>query len=238
MALRRSRRLQGLAPEEPRLEQVCFICQRELDIGSLARCQRTSCCQVFMHKSCHRQMVTTLPTCGNCRRANDAYQREVVLETDEEMESDEENPFEIGTIPPLRNGPVVAELVQYRRDRRYLHTHYFHSTFWPACPFEADPSIWLSYYYKLELFTRLFPDNPLYVHGRVMLPVTDTSPMRLAVYRMFMYNTPFSVFDITRRFAFRLLFIRDGTANTLRVDNLCLMPYSGGPPLYPDLTYC
>ena len=238
MALRRSRRLQGLAPEEPILEQVCFICQRELDIGSLVRCQRTSCCQVFMHKSCHRLMVTTLPTCGNCRCANDAYQREVVLETDEEMESDEEDPFEIGTIPPLRNGPVVAELIQYRRDRRYLHTHYFNSVFWPACPFEADPSIWLSYYNKLELFTRLFPDNPLYVHGRVMLPVTDTSPMRYAVYRMFMYNTPFSLFDITRRFAFRLLFVRDGTTNTLRVDNLCLMPYSGGPPLYPDLRYC
>ena len=80
MALRRSRRLQGLAPEEPRLEQVCFICQRELDIGSLTGCQRTSCCSVFMHKSCHRQMVTTLPTCGNCRRENDVYQREVVLE--------------------------------------------------------------------------------------------------------------------------------------------------------------
>ena len=183
-------------------------------------------------------MVTTLPTCGNCRRENDAYQREVVLETDEEIESDEDDPFEIGTIPPLRNGPVVAELVQYRRERRYLHTHYFQSVFWPECPFEADPSIWLGYYYKLELFTRLFPDNPLYVHGRVMLPVTDTSPMRHAVYRMFMYNTPFSVFDITRRYAFRLLFIRNVTANTLRVDNLCLMPYSGGAPLYPDLTYC
>ena len=71
MALRRSRRLQGLAPEQPRLEQVCFICQRELDIGSLTRCQRTSCCQVFMHRSCHRQMVTTLPTCGNCRRGKE-----------------------------------------------------------------------------------------------------------------------------------------------------------------------
>ena len=71
-----------------------------------------------------------------------------------------------------------------------------------------------------------------------MLPVTDTSAMRHAVYRMFMYNTPFSVFDITRRFACRLLFIRNGTVNTLRVDNLCLMPYSGGPPLYPDLLYC
>ena len=154
------------------------------------------------------------------------------------MESDEENPFEIVTTPPLRNAQVVGELIEYRRERRYLNTHYRRSVFWPEVPFEADPVIWLTYYYKLELFTRLFPDNPLYVHGRVMLPVTAMSAMRQAVYRMFMYNTPFLVFDITRRFTFRLLFIRNVTTNTLRVDHLCLMPYNGGPPLYPDLLYC
>ena len=154
-------------------------------------------------------MVSMLPTCGNCRRENAEYQREIVLETDEELESDEENPFDIpiGTAPPLRNAQVVGELVEYRRERRYLNTHYRRSVFWPEVPFEADPVIWLTYYYKLELFTRLFPDNPLFVHGRVLLPVTATSAMRHAVYRMFMYNTPFSVFDITRRFAFRLLFV-------------------------------
>ena len=85
MALRRSRRLRSLAPEE--LEQVCFICQKGIDIGSLSRCQRTSCCRVFMHSVCHRQMVSRLPTCGNCRGRNDEFQREVVLETDEEVET-------------------------------------------------------------------------------------------------------------------------------------------------------
>ena len=182
-------------------------------------------------------MVTTLPTCGNCRRENAEYQREIVLETDEEMESDEENPFEItiGMAPLVRNTHVVMELIEYRRERRYIHTHDRRSVFWPEIPFEVDSSIWLNYYYKLELFTRLFPDNPLYVHGRVMLPTSATSAMRHAVYRIFMYNTPFTVFDITSRFAFRLLFIRNVTTNTLRVDNLCLMPYSGGSPLYPDL---
>ena len=224
----------------PQLEQVCFICQREIDINSLTRCRRTSCCGMFMHKSCHHQMVTMLPTCGICRRENDEYQREIVLETDKEMDSDEENPFEmpIGTAPPVRNTHVVMELIEYRHERRYLNTHYRSSLFWPEIPFEADPSIWPNYYYKLELFTRLFPDNPLFVHGRVMLPISPTSEMRRAVYRMFMHNTPFNVFDITRCFALRLLFIGDESANTLRVENLCLMPYSGGPPLYPDLLYC
>ena len=155
------------------------------------------------------------------------------------MESDEENPSEItiGMAPPARITQVAMELIEYRCERRYLHTHYRLSVFWPEVSFEADPSIWLNYYYKLELFTRLFPDNPLYVHGRVMLSASATSAMRHAVYRMFMYNTPFTVFDITSRFAFRLFFIRNVTTNTLRVDNLCLMPYSGGLPLFPDLLY-
>ena len=71
-------------------------------------------------------MVTMLPTCGNCRRENDEYQREIVLETDEEVESDGKNPFEmpIGTAPPLRNAQVVRELIEYRRKRRCLNTHY------------------------------------------------------------------------------------------------------------------
>ena len=181
-------------------------------------------------------MVTTLPTCGNCRRNNAEYQRETVLETDEEMEPDEENPFEItiGMAPPARNTLVVMKLIEYRLKRRYIHTHYRRSHFWPEIPYEADPSIWLNY----ELFTRLFPSNPLYVHGRVMLPTSATSAMRHAVYRMFMYNTPFTVFEITNPFAFRLLFIRNLTTNTLRVDNLWFMPHSGCPPLYPDLLFC
>ena len=240
VTMRCSRRLAGLAPEEPLLQQVCFICQRELDIGSLTRCQRTSCCRVFMHKSCHHRMVTTLFRCGNCRHENAEYQREVVLETDEEVESEEEDDVfdSIAGTRPATDGQVVAELCAYRMERRYLHTRYPNSTFWPEVPFEADPSIWLGYYYKMELFIRLFVNEPLYIHGRVLLPVTATPAMRHAVYRMFMYNTPFSVFDLTRCFKFRLLFVRDGLTDTLRVENLCLMPYNGGPPLYPDLQFC
>ena len=120
MALRRSRRLRGLAPEESQLEQVCFICQRGIDIGSLSRCQRTSCCGVFMHSVCHRQMVSRLPTCGNCRGRNDEFQREVVLETDEEveeMESDDD-PFSMGEgMPSLSPTRVSRELTEYRRDQ-------------------------------------------------------------------------------------------------------------------------
>ena len=237
MALRRSRRLRGLAPEETELQQVCFICQRSIDINTLTRCQRTSCCGVFMHKSCHHQMVSRLPTCGNCRHENEAGQREIVLETDEEVESDED-PFSMGegTIPTSTH--VERELIEYRRDMRYLNTHYPGSLFWQEIPYVIDPGVWLDYYHKLELFTRLFAEQPLYVHGIVRMPCEATCWMRWSVYRMFMFNTPFSVFDVTRSFRFRFLFFRDTTDRSLRISHLSLLPFSGGPPLYPDSLFC
>ena len=104
-------------------------------------------------------------------------------------------------------------------------------------PYEADPGIWLDYYYKLELFVRLFSGQPLYVHGRVVMPCEATESRRRPVYRMFMYNTPFSLFDATISFRFRLLFIQNRDTRKLRIDQVCLMPYSGGPPLYPDFSF-
>ena len=237
MALRRSRRLRGLTPEETELQQVCFICQRSIDINTLTRCQRTSCCKVFMHKSCHHQMVTRLRTCGNCRRENEAGQREIVLETDEEMdEESDEDPFSMGegTI----HTEVVRELNEYRRDRRYLLTHRPGSVFWQEMPFAMDPGVWLSYYYKLELFTRLFAEQPLYVHGIVRMPCEATYWMRRFVYMMFIFNTPFSVLGDARDFKFRFLFFRDTTDMSIRINHLSLLPFGGGPPLYQDSLFC
>ena len=107
---RRSRRLRGLAPEEPTLEQVCFICQGVILIDNLTRCQRTSCCGVLMHCRCHRGMVTRLRTCGSCRYVNNEFVEEIVLEKDEELEPDDD-PFEIGT---TFNARVIQELSEYR----------------------------------------------------------------------------------------------------------------------------
>ena len=97
-----------------------------------------------------------------------------------------------------------------------------------------DAGIWLDYYHKLEAFMRLFPRYHLYVHGRVSLPVGSTVAMKRAIYRLFVFNTPFTVFNVTRGFHFRLLFVRDDISNTVRVDHLSLLPHSGGPRLYQD----
>ena len=88
----RSQRLFSLEPEERGLQS--FICQRDIEIDTLPRGQRTSCCGVFMHRLCHQEMVTRVRTCGNCLHKNAEFEGEVVLEMDEEMEEDEDNPFD------------------------------------------------------------------------------------------------------------------------------------------------
>ena len=89
MALRRSRRLRGLAPEEQAIDQVYFICQLRIHVNHLSRCVSTPCCSVFMHRSCFDSMLERLPTCGNCCRPNvDHVPCGVTLETDEELDVD------------------------------------------------------------------------------------------------------------------------------------------------------
>ena len=233
MEPRRSRRLRGLLPEEQIVDQVCFICQLGIDINSLTRCKPTPCCGVLLHRQCQQEMVTRVQTCGNCRHVHATGEEEIILETDEELEDD---PFEMpeGTILTNRINVanVARELNDYRNDTRYLYTHFNGSVFWNIVPYEVDPGIWLDYYRQLELFTRLFPRMGLFIHRRVTLPREATREVRNAVYKMFLYNTPFSVFDMTKGFRFSLLFVRDASSRSLQVDPLCVLPFPGGPSLY------
>ena len=67
-------------------------------------------------------MVTRVRTCGNCHCDNAEF-KGVVLETDEEMQEEQEeaNPFDVspGTIS-ISNAVVVRELREYR-DRYCCH---------------------------------------------------------------------------------------------------------------------
>ena len=67
----------------------CVLFVRDIHVDSLASCQRTPCCGVFMHRRCYQEMERRVLTCGNCRRVIDDIQPEVVLETDEELEEDD-----------------------------------------------------------------------------------------------------------------------------------------------------
>ena len=66
MALRQSRRIQHLAPEDDGLG-VCLICQDDFQIGELQRLRRTECCRTLFHLHCFREMVERTSSCAACR---------------------------------------------------------------------------------------------------------------------------------------------------------------------------
>jgi len=204
-AMRRSRRLQGLAPEEQAIDQVCFICQLHIHVNHLGRCVSTPCCNGFMHRSCYNNMMERLPMCGNCHSPNVGHVPDggdVILETDEELDMDDLEEEGIAA----RIAGVHNRLNEYRRESRHLNTHYEGSFLWRTVPYGIHTSTWSLYNDLLQNFVDLFPNQPMYVHGMVELPMEPTRVVRVAVYRLFFYNTPYDVFDVLATFRFRLFF--------------------------------
>jgi len=233
---RRSRRLRGQIPEETLLQQVCFICQRDIHIDSLAMCQRTPCCGVFTHRRCYQEMERRVLTCGNCRRVIDDIQPEVVLETDEEMGEDDDDAATF-VLPSGSNRAFVRferELERYRSESRPNHCHHEGSYLWYELPYDLDPDIWRLYYVRLRNFVILFPDRDLYIHGIVQLPVEPTREVRAILYRLFIYNTPFALYDLIRIQRFRLFFRRVEGLRSIVIQFVHLLPYPGGPSTYPE----
>jgi len=69
--------------------------------------------------------------------------------------------------------------------------------------------------------------SPLYIHGTVFLPayVTSFDHIRMEVYRMFYFNTPYTVFNFTSRIRFRLLFVSSSAfGDQIRIERLFVTP--------------
>jgi len=67
----------------------------------------------------------------------------------------------------------------------------------------------------------------MYIHGTVFFPLNVISydHIRMEVYRMFYFNTPFLVFEFTSRIRFRLLFISSSTfGDQRRFERLFVTP--------------
>lgn len=67
MASRRSLRLRSMKSEIEAFQDKCFICQRDIDIGTIMSCRSKSCCRKFVHKSCLESSETHTLKCGPCR---------------------------------------------------------------------------------------------------------------------------------------------------------------------------
>ena len=182
----------------------------------------------------HNNMVERLPTCGNCRNPNVDHVPEgddtVILETDEELDMDELE--EEGIVTRIRR--MHNRITEYRRESRHLNTYYEGSLLWRTLPYGIDTSTWSLYNDLLWSFVDLFPNQPMYVHGMVELPVEPTRSVRITVYRLFFYNTPYEVFDVFATFRLRLFFSLRSERTDVEIQHLELLPHSGGPSVYPN----
>jgi len=180
-------------------------------------------------------MERRVRTCGNCRRVINEDEPEIVLETDEEIEEDDDDidPF---VLPSGANGLVRVdqELEQYRSEDRPGSSHREGSYLWRELPYDLDPDIWQRYYTYLRNFVTLFPNRDLYVHGCVHLPVEPTREIRAILYRLFIYNTPYTVYNLIRIQRFRFFFRRMEGQRDIVIQHLCLLPFPGGPSLYNE----
>ena len=118
-------------------------------------------------------MVEHLPTCGNCRSPNVGHVPDgggAILETDEELDVDDDEEESEGIA--ARIARVHNRLNEYRRESRHLNTHYERSFLWRTLPYGIDT--WSLYNDLLRNFVDLFPNQPMYVHGMVELPMEPT----------------------------------------------------------------
>ena len=182
-----------------------------------------------MHRSCYDNMVSRLPTCGNRRSPNVGHGPDVRLDTDEELDVDGDDGEEDEGIAALR-----YRITEYRRESRHLDTHYEGSFLWNVLPHAIDTATWSLYYMLLWNFVDIFSGRIMYIHGAVELPIEPTREVRVAVYRLFFYNTPYEAFDVLPSIRYRLFFARRSNRTDAEIRRLTLLPYPGGPALYPN----
>lgn len=135
---------------------------------------------------------------------------------------------------------ISYELDEFRRNQRPQITHEPGSLFWNNFPFLFNPNPFYNYYSELETFVHLYPDEPLYVHGLIIIPVPVTRHIRHIIYNRFCFNTPDSILLLVRssRIRFKFLFFYQESRNDIEISNLTVLTHSGGPAFYnEDLDY-
>ena len=74
----------------------------------------------------------------------------------------------------------------------------------------------------------------MYVHARVNIPVHDSPSIRFVIYSLFIYNTPYAMFNMINGISFRILFNYQPGRYGIGFNHLELLPSGGGPSLYSD----
>ena len=113
MASRQSLRLLGMGPELQPFQDKCFICQLDLDIQSIKRCQVMPCCGKFLHKRYFRKARETSFQFGHCRivsedqDSNSTESIENQPRANETLDDSDDNA--VWTTPPKLRGPTLIK---------------------------------------------------------------------------------------------------------------------------------
>ena len=98
-------------------------------------------------------------------------------------------------------------LLTFRDESRPFQTHHsLTPRTWSILPARLSAIVWMQYYQEVECFVRDHGIRRVYIHGTVIVPFRTTLSIELreAVYSMFFFNTPNSLWASLR---FRLFFM-------------------------------
>ena len=107
---------------------------------------------------------------------------------------------------------IRGYIQEYRDEGHPFETHNSSTPWsWSSLSYPIPPQVWFLFYREMDRILRILPDENciLYIHGTVFVPFN--TPMyyhlRSLVYRLFYFNTPYSLWYVIETIRFRLLFI-------------------------------
>ena len=240
MALRRSRRLQQLQPEETNLG-VCLICQGDFTIEVLHRLRKSDCCETLFHRCCFSQMMEHTSRCPACRHEHEPENpRALELPDDLDLiEADsEEAELQLlivndpqGTFATLRFQAQVSEEIYEYRSRGLPVPHRLGSPFWPILPYFIPEHYFFTYLSAIESFSQIYVGNTMYIHGFVVLPVPLSIVVRQSFYENFLANMPWALFRLVHGIRFPFYFHYNPEVTSIRISQMHVLPF-GEPNSY------
>jgi len=105
---------------------------------------------------------------------------------------------------------IQHDIWRFRDTGTPFETHNSLTRSWVHLSYPISPVVWFRYYRELEDFVRTTEgQSPLYIRSTVFMPfdVIAYDHVRMEVYRMFYFNTPYRLYFFITRLRFRLLFV-------------------------------
>ena len=138
---------------------------------------------------------------------------------------------------------AIDTIHEHRDWGRPFETHNSLTTrSWSVLGYPIAPTVWFQYYREMDSFLRTMggENRILYIHGVVCVPFNTPlyDELRVTVYTMFYFNTPYGLWQVIRTIRFRLLFIASTLfGDEVRIERLRVSTDSS-TTLYPGGMLC